>query len=94
MIEEASLISIERGASMCANICRLDLLVVGGSEHACFASLLLFHQIFVERNEAGVNLELGSLVEEADMCTIFRLLSFQLSGLPDIFDVEVFFTHW
>ena len=56
--------------------------------------MLLFHQIFVEWNEAGVNLELGSLVEEADMCTIFRLLPFQLSGLPDILDVEVFFAHW
>ena len=79
---------------MRANVRRLDLLVVGGSEHASFASLLLFYQIFVEWNEAGVNPELGSLVKETDMCTIFRLLSFQLSGLPDILDVEVFFTHW
>ena len=94
MIEEASLISIERRTSIRAHICRLDFLVVRGSEHASFASLLLFHQIFVEWNEAGVNLELGSLVEEADMSTIFRLLPFQLSGLPDILDVEVFFAHW
>ena len=79
---------------MRAHVRRLNILVVGSSEHASFASLLFFDQVFFEWNEARVNLELGSLVEETDMCTIFRLLSLQLSGLSDILNVEVFFTHW